>query len=281
MDARTGKRIRAGRLFDPASERAIVVALSHGVLLGPSPGLATLEQLRSTADSLRAADALMVAPGLVAPLEDAFVGRDRPALVVHADWQSASRSVFRSAGGSGGMDGPGDVSAAQVAAATTATAEEAAASGAVAVMTFLFAGFNDPAVERDEIERAARMSRACERAGILHIIEPRSAGERVRPSDRTDPRIGAYLARIAAEIGADIVKVVHPGSRAALAEVVAGCPAPVLLAGGSEAEDPARGEELAADAIATGCRGLVFGRAIVRTADPAAALARYRAIVHR
>lgn len=277
MDARTGKRIQAGRLFDPASGRAIVVALSHGVLLGPSPGLATLEQLRTTADSLRAADALMVAPGLVAPLEDAFVGRDRPALVVHADWQSASRSVFRNVAEAGATAGAG---LARVAAETTASAEEAAAAGAVAVMTFLFAGFDDPALERDEIRRAARMARACERAGILHIIEPRSAGERARPSERADPRVGAYLARIAAEIGADIVKVIHPGSREALAEVVAGCPALVLLAGGSEAEDPARGEELAADAIATGCRGLVFGRAIVRAAEPAAALARYRAIVH-
>ena len=277
MDARTGKRIQAGRLFDPASGRAIVVALSHGVLLGPSPGLATLEQLRTTADSLRAADALMVAPGLVAPLEDAFVGRDRPALVVHADWQSASRSVFRNVAEAGATAGAG---LARVAAETTASAEDAAAAGAVAVMTFLFAGFDDPALERDEIRRAARMARACERAGILHIIEPRSAGERARPSERADPRVGAYLARIAAEIGADIVKVIHPGSREALAEVVAGCPALVLLAGGSEAEDPARGEELAADAIATGCRGLVFGRAIVRAAEPAAALARYRAIVH-
>jgi class I fructose-bisphosphate aldolase len=278
MDARTGKRIRAGRLFDPASGRAIIVALSHGVLLGPSPGLATLEQLRATADSLRAADALMVSPGLVAPLEDTFVGRDRPALVVHADWQSASRSVFRTLADG---DVPARAGLGRVAAETTATAEQAAAAGAVAVMTFLFAGFDDPALERDEIRRAARMARACERVGILHIIEPRSARERARPSERADPRVGAYLARIAAEIGADIVKVIHPGSREALAEVVAGCPAPVLLAGGTEAEDPARGEELATDAIATGCRGLVFGRAIVRAGDPAAALARYRAIVHR
>lgn len=278
MDARTGKRIRAGRLFDPASGRVIIVALSHGVLLGPSPGLATLEQLRATADSLRAADALMVSPGLVAPLEDTFVGRDRPALVVHADWQSASRSVFRTLADG---DVPARAGLGRVAAETTATAEQAAAAGAVAVMTFLFAGFDDPALERDEIRRAARMARACERVGILHIIEPRSARERARPSERADPRVGAYLARIAAEIGADIVKVIHPGSREALAEVVAGCPAPVLLAGGTEAEDPARGEELATDAIATGCRGLVFGRAIVRAGDPAAALARYRAIVHR
>jgi DhnA family fructose-bisphosphate aldolase class Ia len=211
----------------------------------------------------------MIAPGLVAPLEDAFVGRDRPALIIHADWQSASRSVFRSQGSA----------VAAVGAATTATADEAAAAGAIGVMTFLFAGFDDPALERDEIARAAAMARACERVGIVHMIEPRNARERTRPAERQDPAVAAYLARLAAEIGADIVKVTYPGSREALAQVVEGCPAPVLLAGGSEAEDPERADALAADAIATGCRGLVFGRAIIRADDPAAALARLRAIV--
>lgn len=270
MDPRTGKRIQAGRLFDPASGRTIVVALSHGVLLGPSAGMESLAKLRATSAALTAADALMLAPGLVESLEDTFVGRDRPALIVHADWQSASRSVFRDEAGAVPVVG----------AATTATADEAAAAGAIAVMTFLYAGFDDPALERDEIARNAAMARACERVGILHMIEPRSARERTRPAERHDPAVGAYLARLAAEIGADIVKVIHPGSREALAQVVDGCPAPVLLAGGSEAEDPERGDTLAADAVATGCRGLVFGRAIVRADDPAAALARYRAIVH-
>ena len=65
MDPRTGKRIQAGRLFDPASGRTIVVALSHGVLLGPSAGMESLAKLRATAGVLAAADALMVAPGLV------------------------------------------------------------------------------------------------------------------------------------------------------------------------------------------------------------------------
>ena len=271
MDTRTGQKIAAGRLFHPVSGRAVVVALSHGVLLGPSGGIESLAQLRATAGALRDAEALMVAPGLVAPLEDVFVGRDRPALIVHADWQSASRSVFR---------GGADVASTDVAAATTATAFEAAAAGAIAVMTFLYGGFADPSLERYEIERNAAMSRGCERAGILHIVEPRSVRERERPADRSDPAIAAYLAQIAAEIGANVVKAIHPGSREGLEAVVVSCPVPVLLAGGAEAEEPVRGDALAADAIATGCRGIVFGRAIFRAADPAAALDRYRALVH-
>lgn len=270
MDSRTGKRIRAGQLFDPTSGRTIIVVLSHGVLSGPSPGLESLARLRATSAALAAADALMVAPGLVTHLEDAFVGRHRPALVLHADWQSASRAVLRE-------EGPARVA---VAASSTVEADQAAAAGAVAVMTFLYAGFADARLERDEIARNAAMTRACERAGILHMVEPRSAREATHPGDRRDPAVAAYLARLAAEIGADLVKLVYPGSREALAQAVDGCPVPVLLAGGSEAEDPAIGRALAEDAVAAGCRGIVFGRAIVRASDPAAALAGFRAIVH-
>lgn len=270
MDARTGKRIHAGRLFDPTSGRAIIVALSHGILLGPSAGMESLVQLRATAAALLAADALMITPGLVLQMEDAFVGRQKPSLIIHADWQNASQSVFRADEGLRNTVG----------AATTATANKAAAAGAIAVMTFMYAGHFDPSLEREEIARNAAMARACEDVGILHMIEPRSARERFQPGERQDRQIGAYLARVAAEIGADIVKVIHPGDRDALAEVVEGCPAPVLLAGGSEAEDPERGDALARDAVATGCRGLVFGRAIVRAADPAAALEHFRTLIH-
>jgi hypothetical protein len=73
--------------------------------------------------------------------------------------------------------------------ATTATADEAAAAGAIVEMTFLYAGFDDPALERDEISRNAVMVRTCERIGILYMIEPLSArtdatGRTSRPGRR-------------------------------------------------------------------------------------------------
>ena len=94
MDARTGKRIRLGRIFDSESGNAIVVAYSHGVLLGPLPGMHSAHEMLRIAHALRKADGIMVAPGLVRPLEDAFVGRDRPSLVIHLDWSSFSRRIL-------------------------------------------------------------------------------------------------------------------------------------------------------------------------------------------
>jgi class I fructose-bisphosphate aldolase len=63
MEARTGKRIAAGRLFDPASGRAVVVARSHGVPLDPAPGQQSLDRLRAAAARLSAAAALALREG--------------------------------------------------------------------------------------------------------------------------------------------------------------------------------------------------------------------------
>ena len=88
------------------------------------------------------------------------------------------------------------------------------------------------------------------------------------------------IGRIAAEIGGDLVKCIWPGSAGAFAQVVEGCTAPVLVAGGARAADPARAHAVAQQALAAGAAGIVFGRNIYEAADPEAELERYRAIVH-
>jgi class I fructose-bisphosphate aldolase len=90
----------------------------------------------------------------------------------------------------------------------------------------------------------------------------------------------ALYCRIAAEVGADLVKCIYPGSAKGLHTVIEGCPAPVLLAGGSRAQDPDIAYARAREAIQAGAAGLVFGRNIYEADDPAAELDRYRMIVH-
>jgi class I fructose-bisphosphate aldolase len=265
MDSRTGKRIRMGRLFNQESRRALIVAYSHGILMGPRAGMKSLEEMQRVTSALKNADGLMVTPGMLPALEAAFIGRDRPALVLHLDYQNFSRSLL-----------PYE----QGATASLAEIEEVAAAGADAVMTYLYLGYQDPQLEKLEIERNARTARLCERWGLLLMIEPRSAREAAHPEDKSDPQILGMYCRIAAEIGADLVKCIYPGSTQAMSQVIEGCPAPVLVAGGSKAASPQEAYQRAESAIAAGAAGLVFGRNIYECADPAQELDRYRRIVH-
>ena len=265
MDARTGKKIRLGRLFDPTSHKSLIVAYSHGVLMGPRPGMKSLSEMRQVTLSLSRANGLMIAPGLVTPLEEAFVGRHRPSLIIHLDYQSFSRDIMPYREG-----------------ATTEMAqiEEIVAVGADGVMTYLYMGYEDPEREKMEVARNARLARACEKWGIILMIEPRSARERDNAADKTDPQILSLYCRIAAELGADLVKCIHPGNEDALRTVIDGCPAPVLVAGGSRAEKSEQAYVRAESAMRAGAVGLVYGRNIYEASDPAAELEHYLQIVH-
>jgi DhnA family fructose-bisphosphate aldolase class Ia len=265
MDSRTGKKIRFGRLFNSSSGRTLIVAYSHGSFMGPMAGMASLEEMKRTAQALRAADGLMVSPGMVTALEEAFTGRDAPSLIVQIDWQSFSRKVL-----------PYD----EGAAASMTTVEQVAAAGGAAVMSYLYLGFQDPEREKMEIARNAALVRACERRGLLLMIEPRSASEKAKPGDKSDPAMMGFYARISAEIGADLVKVIDPGDDESLAEIVRSCPAPVLLAGGSRKADFDLALERARAAVKAGCAGLVYGRNIFQHPDPSGALSLLKDIVH-
>lgn len=266
MDARTGKKIRLGRLFDRSSGHCLIVAYSHGVLLGPHPGMSGLTEMQQTSQALSRAQGLMVTPGMVSRLEAAFIGRERPSLIVQIDYQGFSRHTL---------------ACEESSTAEMARIEDVVAAGADGVMTYLYMGFQDPGRERMEIERNSRFARACERWGLVLMIEPRSAREKRVPSDKTDPEVLGFMCRVAAELGADIVKCIHPRSLENSQAIIQGCPAPVLVAGGARAEKSEDAYERARVAMQAGAAGLVYGRNIYEAADPAAELEKYLEIVHR
>lgn len=267
MDSRTGKSIARGRLFDPQSGRTIVVAASHGVLRGPMPGLMNSQEIRRTLDSVRAADAIMLSPGMLPSFEEYVIGRDRPELVVEVDWKNSGRGIYEPAGSS--------VTSAQI-----ASIEQCAAAGAVAVMTFLYVGQDDVRLERDEIARNAALVRECDRHGILCIIEPRSAQERVDAALANSASVVSWYCRLAAELGADAVKCVWPGSAEAFAKAVDGSTAPVLLAGGAESGGLPATLALFEQALQAGASGVMAGRRVYGAVDPRKSMAALRGLVH-
>lgn len=85
-----------------------------------------------------------------------------------------------------------------------------------------------------------------------------------------DPEATAHAARAAAEIGADLVQVPHPGTAERVRSVVRGCPVPVLAAGGPRAPGPDAFLEAARAAISGGTAGISVGRNLFQHPNPAA-----------
>lgn len=269
MDSRTGKKIRMARLLDPVTGRGVVIACSHGVMHGPPDGLRTRADLDAVFGRLSAADGVMVTPGMLPLVERHFLGRDRPALVMHLDWKSFARTTYP----------PGEHGRGEGTLTSLASLEEVAATGADAVMTYLYVGQRDTALEREEIARNARIARDCDRLGLALIVEPRSAMEGI-DDNATSARVLSFYCRVSAELGADVVKCIWPGSAEGFATVTEECLAPILLAGGPGGEDPEATLRLAGDALAAGGAGVMFGRRVFRADDPAAMISRLRELVH-
>ncbi|GAF75206.1 unnamed protein product, partial [marine sediment metagenome] len=83
-----------------------------------------------------------------------------------------------------------------------------------------------------------------------------------------DPANVKHAARAGAELGADIVKVVYTGSIDSFAEVVRGCPVPVIIAGGEKMGSDKEIFEMVSDALKAGAAGVSIGRNAFQHKNP-------------
>ena len=74
--------------------------------------------------------------------------------------------------------------------------------------------------------------------------------------------------RVGAELGADIVKVVYTGDAESFAQVVQGCPVPVVIAGGEKMGSDEDIFKMVEGALAAGAAGLSIGRNAFQHKNP-------------
>jgi 2-amino-4,5-dihydroxy-6-oxo-7-(phosphooxy)heptanoate synthase len=154
--------------------------------------------------------------------------------------------------------------------------EEALALGADAVSVHVNLG---SAGERGQIAGLGAVAAACERWNLplLAMVYPR--GPRI--TSPHDPELVAHAAILAADLGADIVKTVYPGSCANMAEVTGACPIPVIVAGGSRMASADRVLGFVSKALFGGAAGVAIGRNIFMAPDPRAMAGRVTRLVRQ
>jgi 2-amino-4,5-dihydroxy-6-oxo-7-(phosphonooxy)heptanoate synthase len=154
--------------------------------------------------------------------------------------------------------------------------EEALGLGADAVSMHVNLGSRD---ERSQISDLGMVAGACDRWNVPLIAMVYPRGPRI--ANPCDPELVAHATALAADLGADIVKTVYAGSPAAMAEVTASCPIPVIVAGGSRLESTERLLGFVKDALLGGAAGVAVGRNIFTAADPRATAGLLTGLVRR
>lgn len=130
--------------------------------------------------------------------------------------------------------------------------------------------------EKGQIRVLADAADACDRAGLplIAMIYPRGPGVQGRPYLETVLHAGS----LAADLGADIVKLPLGGSVHEMRQIVESCPIPVVTAGGSQVSD-GDFNAFVAQVMKSGARGIAAGRNIFMAADPAAKVREVREVL--
>jgi len=143
-----------------------------------------------------------------------------------------------------------------------ARVEEAISYGADAVSVHVNLGGED---DDRMIEDLGTAATDCDRLGFPLLSMMYARGRAIR--DPYDVDVVKHVARVGAELGADIVKTTYTGSPETFREVVRGCPVPVVVAGGPKLDSSRSVFEMVAGALAAGAVGVSMGRNLFQSKD--------------
>ena len=155
------------------------------------------------------------------------------------------------------------------------TVEEAIKLGADAVSIHVNLGADD---ERSMLTDLGNIARVALEWGMPLLAMMYTRGSKVK--NEYDVKMVKHAARVAAELGADIVKVVYTGSPESFREVVEGCFVPVVIAGGEKMGNDQDILEMVKGAVEAGGAGVSIGRNVFQHKDPTKIVQAIYKIVH-
>lgn len=227
--------------------RALFLPVDHGYFQGPTR---RLEEPHKTIEPLLPyADALFITRGV---------------LRSSVDPDNTKPIILRVSGGTSmvGKDLANE--------GITTSMEEAIRLNVAAVGISIFVGSE---YEHDSLLNLAKLVDEGEKYGIP-VMAVTAVGKEL---EKRDARYLALASRIAAELGARVVKTYWCED---FEKVVRGCPVPVIMAGGPQVDTELEVFEFVHDGIQKGAIGVNLGRNIWQSDFPVAMIKAIRAVVH-
>lgn len=236
-----GKKIRIERILDRNTGRSVIVPLDHGVTVGPIRGLVDFKE---TIDSIASGGANAVLGHIGLPLHGhRGKGRD-VGLILHLSgstiWSPDPNSKV-----------------------LVNNVWRAIKIGADAVSIHINIGAEN---ETEMLKDFGDVAEECFEWGMPLLAMMYTRGKKFK--SEYDPEAIAHAARIAAELGADIVKVSYTGSADTFKKVVEGTPIPVVIAGGEKLDKVEDIFQIIYDSLQVGGAGVSIGRNVFQSERP-------------
>lgn len=241
-----GMKNRIQRIFKEDG-KTVMLAVDHGYFLGP---VSRLEEPRKTIEPLIPyADSLMVTRGVLRNCIDAKYNIP---------------IVLRVSGGNSiiGKDLSNE--------GITVSFEDAIRLNAAAVALSIYVGTD---YEHQTLTNLAKLIDEGQKYGIP-VLAVTAVGKEL---EKRDARYLSLSCRIAAELGAQIVKTYYCED---FEKVVQSCLVPIVIAGGPKLKNEFDALKMAYEAVAQGAKGVDMGRNIWQSHWPVAMISAIRSIVH-
>jgi DhnA family fructose-bisphosphate aldolase class Ia len=240
--------IRFERLFNH-TERAVIVAMDHCLFDGPKEGFIDLaETARRVAPCV---DGILLSPAMLPVCREALNYKGAPMAVVRLNWSTTYCFKWNY----------------KYAATVPAfTPLEALRLGADIALVSLTLQTGDESNDANNVAVFRQSCREAHDLGMPVIGEYFPTNAESLSADELHESVYTGV-RITAELGADLIKTFYTKSFDA---VTGSCPVPVLGLGAERLPTQREALQLAADEVAAGAGGVVFGRNAIQVANPPA-----------
>ncbi|HOF41899.1 MAG TPA: 3-hydroxy-5-phosphonooxypentane-2,4-dione thiolase [Candidatus Hydrogenedentes bacterium] len=240
-----GMKHRLARIFNPKSGRTVMLAFDHGYIMGPTSGIERIDL--AIPPLIDYVDCLMCTRGA---LRTCIPPETNKPVVLRC---STGATVLRELSDE----------------VIGVTVEDAVRMNAAAVTTQVCIG---AVHERETLENLSYLINEGNNYGVPTLGVTAVGKELVR-----DARYLGLACRVIAELGAHFVKTYY--CEPDFEEVVAGCPVPIVIAGGKKLPEK-EALDMAYKAINQGAAGVDMGRNIFCADDPVAMVQAVRQVVH-
>lgn len=248
------KSLRMRRLFNLVTSKTVLYPIDHGVTLGPIDGI---ENIRSAVNTALAepVDGVILHKGAIVRCLEALSVDRNVAVIMHV---SASVSLSPHVSEK----------------VLVGSVEEAVEIGCDGVSIHVNLGpRNDLRMLRD----LGKVSRDCVRYGMPLLAMMYCRRENDDEFSESNNKIAA---RVAMELGADLIKVNYTGSPRSFERVIAGCDVPVIVAGGSASGTLLEFLEKIEGAMQAGASGVAVGRNVFQHPQPRLLLRGLSNLIH-
>ncbi len=232
----------------------MIVAIDHAIAWGVLPGIERIDETINTVAQAQP-DAIILSKGIARNCFSKHAGR--VPLVIKLDSWTPFQPDF-------------EIKLGKI--------DEAVRLGADAVSIGVTIGSKKQA---DILTQLAEFTRDAELAGMPIVAHVYPRGSQIKASEKYEAKTVAYAARVATEMGVEIIKTWYTGSLESFAKVIeAAAPGRVIVSGGARLTNVLEIFQTTRDALDAGAKGIAYGRNIWQCENPTKMVWLLKKVVH-